>query len=324
MNKLTEYEKFKENYKHDISGFQHMIPLEFDDTFVVQLKPTDHCNFKCSYCYVYDNAQIEMDEVMANKYIDILDSLNIKQSKIFFYIYGGEPTMNSKLISIINLFLKSKTFRSKKIQILLQTNGLYWDTKTFLKNISELKKVVDIQVNISYHAEFANDIQLLKTIRTLLDIDAFDKLSYMITKKNLKVDILKLRIFQDAGVPLDAKTIFQESQYFSDKHLNLSDLNSKQYKVKFENGEIYTTSEGIARLNLQNFNKCVCHSGLTTLVFSTFGKVFRCDMDEIEKKNVLYDTSSKFYKKPLFDIHRNLICNNTFCCTNFAEKFKGK
>jgi sulfatase maturation enzyme AslB (radical SAM superfamily) len=99
---------------------------------------TEHCNFSCSYCGLYNNTKPhETDEV---KLINFLKQIKAKQYlfDFTFFLFGGEPFLHNKISFIID------SLNDLKIDYLIQSN---------LSNIS-ISKIIEndiSSINFSIH-----------------------------------------------------------------------------------------------------------------------------------------------------------------------------
>lgn len=154
------------------------------------------CQFRCDYCYFYD--QLNKSESIQNKlaYKNVLKRLSLKSQKTFdIDLLGGEPTLHdnfndivselcdntkcrkidihTNMLGAIELFHKHDDYTKQKVTI----NGSYHPqyikkyNGKFLQKSVELCKLDHISYicNINIHEQYWNDIKIL--INDLLSND---------------------------------------------------------------------------------------------------------------------------------------------------------
>ena len=118
----------------------------------VTLKPCFRCNHKCWFCNEYDNNTKTWTKEDCDNVLEKLKSIPKYKQKIFFYFYGGEPTM-SKYWEYLNYKL-IELFPEKDLYIQTQTN-MSLNIKrleSFLKKVNQIKqKNHIIDICSSYH-----------------------------------------------------------------------------------------------------------------------------------------------------------------------------
>jgi len=315
--------------------FEYLKAQEYNNKLVIEFKPTDNCNFNCSYCCFHNKKSKGMSELTFKNFINFLE-YNIEnnifpQEEFFIFIYGGEPTMHPNLTKFIIELNEFKRTHNKKINFLIQSNGSMWSLTKFKKEINILKNAnVNFKFSFSYHPEEVKLNDLIPKIKYLISEDAFDVLTYMLTISNIKKDIHMINFFESANVPIYVRTILQESELFN------SDGKFKKYKkyistdkdddsyiltTKDANNKIINTKMSFEDLSTQgylNFNGYNCSAGINSFLISPEGEIYRCDMDYLYKKNRLHDVNSVQEYKP----SKCLKCTHTFCSIYFSDKWK--
>ena len=106
---------------------------EFD--LKVTLKPCFRCNHNCWFCEEYDNASPVWTKDDCDFVIEKLKDIPKDKKKIFFYFYGGEPTL-SKYWEYLNYKIL-EDFNDRELFIQTQTNlSIDKDRlKQFCKNV---------------------------------------------------------------------------------------------------------------------------------------------------------------------------------------------
>lgn len=130
---------------------------------MMYILPTDKCNLECSYCFIeeafpknykFNNLNAEI----VKKGIDIFfeNSKPIKDEKRRIIFYGGEPTINKKIIREgVNYILSGK--ESDNTDISLLTNGTLIDSD-FAKFIADNK--IDVSISIDGPEEIHNKVRV--------------------------------------------------------------------------------------------------------------------------------------------------------------------
>lgn len=121
----------------------------------IQLDITYDCTLKCLNCnrscgQAQSNDHLTLEQI--EKFIKESKENNIKWEVID--ILGGEPTIHSQILEIINLLLKYKKEFSKKTLIQLYTNGHGEKVVEVLKKIPDNIHVINSAKDTSVHTFF--------------------------------------------------------------------------------------------------------------------------------------------------------------------------
>jgi len=157
------------------------------------------CNLKCDYCYI--KAGLTKDEL---NFIHIQEFINFIYGKeVELRITGGEPTLHSDFLNIIELLIE------KKIKFFLQTNGV-WSNEIcnyFLskKNIKLIisPKLFEINGDIENYKRTLKNIEMLKRNRSI-----YIAINWIVSKKNIKYlkkvynDFKQLKVHRINFIPL--------------------------------------------------------------------------------------------------------------------------
>ena len=122
---MQNFQKFLYHYGNYFfkKEFKHLI-----------LHVTNHCNFRCSHCFVdFVNPKKDL------KFEDYLDISNNINNLFWLDIGGGEPFLRKDLYKIVNLF--------KKQIVSIPTNG--WLKQNILDQIQQMNKDCEIVINLS-------------------------------------------------------------------------------------------------------------------------------------------------------------------------------
>jgi MoaA/NifB/PqqE/SkfB family radical SAM enzyme len=209
---------------NQITSFE-MIPHPdwFDYDLKVTLKPTFKCNHRCWFCNEYDNSTrswtLEQCDEVLNKLKDIPQS----KKRIFFYFYGGEPTLSKHWeylnYRLVEIFHDRELFIQTHTNLSLPVNRL----TTFLKTICNLKSENHtIDICNSYHIGKQTVDDYIKKMHVCNEYGAlgFCFFSTELPKKQRMLD--ELSKIADA-YPHKLKIKFTEIE-------NLVNLNLSEYK----------------------------------------------------------------------------------------------
>lgn len=110
--------------------------IEFDrargiyshDTVTYRILVTTRCNARCVYCFEGTDGINDMDYQTADATIDFIQKMSVNANTINVQWFGGEPTLNIKIIQYITKRLKDKYWESgKKLKFSMITNGSLTD-----------------------------------------------------------------------------------------------------------------------------------------------------------------------------------------------------
>ncbi len=332
---MSLYDKFSGDNKDDavfvnfienqftVKDFDYLKPLEYTDKFIIEFKPTDNCNFDCSYCCFHDNSTKHISDETFDKYLKMLDKFGTdEKDEIFLFVYGGEPTMHPKLTEMIIKI--NQLYPTKKVRTLIQSNGMKWDLHEYQKNHDELTEAgCEYVISFSYHKEFTKMAGIVKRINFLKKLRVMDVMTYMITREGIDEHVKTIKMFNSLEVPLYVRTILQESEWF---------LSSKYYKYitvdPDETPFILTDSTGDKSVSFEyitmhgylNFKGYECSAGKNTLLLAPNGKVYRCDMDFLYDRDVMFDVNLSL--DPITQFKDCLTCNHKFCSIYYGDKYK--
>jgi organic radical activating enzyme len=120
----------------------------------VTLKPCFRCNHNCWFCSEYDNRTHMWSKDECDVVLDKLQELPVNKKKIFFYLYGGEPTL-SKHWEYLHYRLV-EMFKDRELFIQTQTNMSLTEQRLdrFLEKINNVKESSHtIDICSSYHLD---------------------------------------------------------------------------------------------------------------------------------------------------------------------------
>lgn len=308
----------------DVKEFDKLICTEFTDKFVIEFKPTDKCNFGCSYCCFHDNQGVHLSDENFYKYLEVLRNINTSNKEIFLFVYGGEPTLHPHMTEYI--IRMRDNFPNKKFRALIQSNGMHWSLEDYKHHCEILMEHdIDFQFGFSFHHESCKVSDLKPRIDYLRSIDKFETLVYMLTRKGIDKHVQMIKVLKGMGIPLYVRTILQESEWIGKSEYRkwISHKPDETPFIVVDDGGVHCYSfEELAMQGYLNFNGYCCSAGQNVLLLSANGKIYRCDMDFLYDKNVIYDVNIS--TEQLFNINECLQCTHKFCSIYYGDKWNEK
>lgn len=297
-------------FQEKINSFELIKTDEWPDyDLKVTLKPCFKCNHKCWFCEEYNNNTKTWTKEQCDQVLDKLKDIPVNKKKIFFYFYGGEPTL-SKYWEYLNYKLV-ELFKDRELFIQTQTN-LSINKKRLENFLIEINKIKQnnhiIDICSSYHLnkqkveDFIDKMHICKKYNAL----GFCFFSTELPKKeqtlkelykivNVYPDKLKMRFTETEN--LVNKNIKGYEDYLKDNYL-LGDDNGKslefrywlryypQLRKYFEQGwnfkvndKVFNFSE-VSGYNIHKrfkFMKCDC--GIKNMVIDHNLNVYHCNDD---------------------------------------------
>jgi MoaA/NifB/PqqE/SkfB family radical SAM enzyme len=322
-------------------------PEWFNYDLKITLKPTFKCNHRCWFCNEYDNSTQSWTAEQCDAVLDKLKEIPPNKKKIFFYFYGGEPTL-SKHWEYLNYRLV-EIFHDRELFIQTHTNLSLSPTRLdeFLKTITRLKSDSHkIDICNSYHigkqtveeylekmkicdsydalgfcffsTELPKKERMLKEFFTLADAYP-DKLKVKFTEienlKQLNLDGYAEYLFDEYLVgDDDGKSL--EFRYWLKHHPELRQYFEDGWYFKINDDDVlnYCEVKGYNIHKRFKFMKCDC--GIKNMVIDHNLKTYHCNDDFYNSINVhnLHDIDmSKYFSKAVR-------CLNSACYDGLDHK----
>jgi len=324
---------------HKIKSFEIIQTDEWPEyDLKITLKPCFRCNHKCWFCEEYDNKTKTWTKDQCDQVLDKLKDIPKDKQKIFFYFYGGEPTLSKYWeylnYKLVELFPERELFIQTQTNLSLNKNRLH----KFLTKIQSIKKhkhTIDICSSYHLNKQKVNDFidkmkicqkhnslglcffstELSKKQQTLSELTAIS---------NIFPDKLKMRFTEIFNLSLKKTQGYEE--YLNDEYL-VGDDNGKslefrywlkyypELKKYFEqgwnfnvDGDTYNFSEvsGFDIHKKFKFMKCEC--GVKNMVIDHNLKVYHCNDDFYNNINI----------KDLQDLNLNTYFSKYVRCLNNA------
>jgi MoaA/NifB/PqqE/SkfB family radical SAM enzyme len=311
----------------------------FDYDLKVTLKPTFKCNHRCWFCTEYDNSTESWTKEQCDAVLEKLKEIPNNKKKIFFYFYGGEPTL-SRYWEYLNYRLV-EIFHNRELFIQTQTNlslnknrlELFLDTINGLKS---KKHIIDICS--SYHLNKQNVEDFIEKMHICNRYNALGFCFFSTELKHkeqtldecLKIvkefpNKLKMRFTEIYN--LQYRNIPEYSEYIKDPYL-LGDDHGKSLEFRYwlkyypelrqyfekawdfkVNDQIFNFSE-VSAYNIHmkfKFMKCEC--GVKNMVIDHNLNVYHCNDDFYNNRNItnLSDLNLECY------LNKLVRCLNNAC-----------
>ncbi len=277
---------------------------------------TGSCNYKCDYCDVYRDEQIQEWEIKKN----IIDYLNYLGSKkqLKILLYGGEPTIDPdlpKIVECLNSYIRVFTNLSKGLH--------YWE------ELTDIRK--DMTISASYHIHKCQPDVFLEKINYLVEKSEVNKVRVKIMGDSRYIDeSIRLYsfykgLYNDPRYECYIDLVFPNSEgdigaQWQDKDmewfLSLQDFQTL-YLVYRENGEIKereTSWNEMRTTMMESDHYYHCMAGVNILYIKSNGDVCLCKsrLDE-----PLFNVKDEFHIP-----QKGITCNYMgFCCeTEFPKK----
>lgn len=166
----------------------------FDYDLKVTLKPSFRCNQRCWFCSEWNNSTPMWSMEDCDKVMDKLHDIPKDRKKIFFYLYGGEPTLSEHWeyiqYKIIEMFPERELFIQTQTNMSLKSVRL----DQFLSSATKIKQDSHtIDICSSYHI----GKQPVEEFLTKMDICAkYDSLGYSFFSTEVKKEAQFLSEFK--------------------------------------------------------------------------------------------------------------------------------
>ena len=275
----------------------------------VQWLLSNHCNYRCSYCYdifYKSTSPIPSDELIIEVCKDIISHYDELNRDVIFEFMGGEPTLKNKIPDI------GERLHNYPSNIVLKTNGSA-DIDWWRKSRKFLSEVV-----LTVHRDFADINHIKKVVALLLD------------ETNLHPINLKL-LFAVTNRPESFTWGLENMAYFRRKYevgelqLLYSDFGktnkllpySKIQLEQFYRSGLEPLEDEPNIREIVSYTGKKCYSGIDTLTIDTFGNVARNWCYQEEFIGNIYEMPIKWPTEPI-------ICRKEFCKNWFDRNYARK
>lgn len=305
----------------------------------ITLKPCFRCNHMCWFCPEWNNESNMWSKENCDFVLDKLKQLPEEKKKIFFYFYGGEPTLSPYWEYL--QYKITDIFKSRELYIQTQTNlSLSNDRlEKFLTEINEKKQDKHtIDICSSYHLgkQLVDDfIQKMSTCekhnalglcffsteveREAQMLDEFEQIASMFPDKiKLKFTVipgLKFKnkpgyteLLKDVNLVGDDDGRYLEYRYFIKKYPHFREYLEQGWNFNVD-GDVLNYTEVKNNKIFEKFKFMKCECGTKGVVIDHNLKVYNCNDDYTNNINGI-DLSQVNFEEYLA---RDNICLNKAC-----------
>ncbi|MCK4260552.1 MAG: radical SAM protein [Halanaerobiales bacterium] len=268
MEKHENYEEIKKNFFSNNLDKIKKNKKDINDIINIQIKVSNTCNLKCTYCYAnqgnYGKEDSIMSQTTAKKIAQKINELFPKVKKVSFF--GGEPLLNIDGIeTIVN------TLDNKEIKYSMVTNGTIFNAK-----LLNLLKKYDMTMIISIDGP--------KEINDLNRINNFGHGTYDVIASNID------EIQKKANAVGMLVAVYTKPGYEKYSKKELYEFLYKRFKVKAIGiGEVFTEIEELQLPDNLNIKKSP-----KEIVEFTLNKIMN---EEFFIINEVYDILTSFFNQ---------------------------
>lgn len=254
---------------------------------------TNRCNFKCSYCKIWNR---QLSELNTKQVFSIIDNLK-KNGTQRISIFGGEPLLR-KDIGIIIDYIKQKN-----IFVGLGTNGyLIKDRLKEISNVDSLhvsfdgpKRVHDKQIDKGTYLKVLNGIKLAKqknisvwatTVLTKYNVNEID---FILERAKEIGFTIYFQPVVSRALSGDVTSLLPDQRTYSNSINHLINLKKKKrYKLIITNS---STNLKILKNWPVHKHNIKCHSRFLRMLIDTNGDVYPCGflIGKYDAKNIIKD-----------------------------------
>ena len=216
--------------------------------FIIRWSLTYLCNYNCDFCIQGDkkthiekskNENIETRKKICDNLINFIETkLNRKYDYIDIYLIGGEVTILSDFLEIVNKIVNCN-FEGRiviKVTTNLSTNDEVLEklVEMFDKKMTYLR---EIHINASFYKDFANEEDFIKKIKILINnnkvVNAISlntivrkvKKTFKFFRRNKTINKIKnkiRKIYVSIGYPICSDKDYEEYVIFKNKYKNIT------------------------------------------------------------------------------------------------------
>ena len=237
---------------------------------------TQRCNYSCSYCASYDNAQ-PFNFKTVNEYIECFKYLSdyFGNKTIRMAFLGGEPTLFKQWVELVNWLVEYN-------YVLKLTTNLSVPVKTYIDKLNpKLKKFIVA----SFHTEFADIDVFTKNAKILNDRGFLRRITFLPNPKTWDKSMEQYKKLLTAGRVSSSKIKdeFENDISISTGFVDYTEEQLKFFKkVKQTNkyvslnidDKIIKPSIQVIRDKYSNFKGMKCAAGFTRLHIKPNGDVY--------------------------------------------------
>lgn len=321
----------KTDFEHKVTRVEHKFKSK-KRRCKVTFKVTATCNYHCDYCCNFPgehNLRTNVEDM--KKFIPYIK--HIPHEKIFFYMFGGEPTLNRGLKELSMALVEECHRLGKDVRLLVQTNG-HWKPEKYKEFFADIPRDYDITFSLSYHPTETDFKQIAMTTMTLKELERLDginilmpDLSYLPRLKKEMADLKRFSRFDSMQIVPTFQTSWEAQQ---SPEFHATQKLEKEMRVTYidENGEEKQKDMTVTDLigqKILHYDGLMCGDGIVLL--DTDGYVYKCWAAYGQQHRVFnYITSEDYeYDSQKFEklISEPMLCKYKTCvCDLFNPKWK--
>ncbi|BDU51204.1 radical SAM/SPASM domain-containing protein [Haliovirga abyssi] len=250
---LIKYGYLIENNRDEILEVSRK--FDYGNSLNLVLFPTEECNFRCPYCFIYKYKNVTMkEEVYRSIYNFIENKLKASNRDKNFYVnihwFGGEPMLEYK--NILNFMEKIKKLEEKYSHLKLTSN---MTTNGYLLTYDKFEKLVNKGIK-KFQITFDGDKESHDKLRNLRNGEGtFDKIYenlLLISKKvekefniDIRVNFLKKNLKSSKVLIEKFEKEFMDDMRFFIYFAPVYEVETKRSSNERIKEEIYGTKEAM-------------------------------------------------------------------------------
>ncbi len=145
--------------------------IEDDSTIDLTIMPSESCNLRCPYCFIYKQRNMEMEDKTFSGVLNYIEQ-KVKPfgyKKLNISWYGGEPTLAySKVIDFMSSLSEIRDTYNLDVRSAITTNGVLLTKDMFLGLLES--GITDFQVTIDGHKATHDSLRMTKDGKPTFDI----------------------------------------------------------------------------------------------------------------------------------------------------------
>lgn len=240
------------------------------DLFDLTFRITENCNYGCSYCSYYTNKKGITHTEIEDHVVEFIKR-ELSDRRIRLCIYGGEPTLHPRLISIC-----------KKLGSVVEQFGIQTNLTLSSELLTQLiEEVPNLNFIPTYHTErVKKPDHFWKNMLILRKYDRLWHCAFLLPMKTFDEDFKLFKrfygIFKDKMHPQPLTS--QEQDWFAREELKPYLMSqSKQIMRSYDDGTLdYVSLMGWREKKQDQAKGWNCSAGKDLLFIDWDGKVYKC------------------------------------------------
>lgn len=218
------------------------------------LLPSENCNFRCPYCFIYDRRGISMKEKVYKSVLSLINKRIKDINHLMIEWFGGEPTLEKSNILKFMGEIKDvlKKYPEVKFSSTMYTNGYLLTPESFFEYFNS--GITFFQVTLDGNKKSHDKLRFLQNGQGTFDtiwknICDIKKLADKNVKFNfrIRVNFIKGQDEDMRELVENYKEVFGSDNRFSIYFRMVSDMETSRNDVKSIACEIYDTEEGFSK-----------------------------------------------------------------------------